>query len=57
MYFLIPKGGMSLVTCVGDLEGSKIMLCGLQESNSHYLEDLKEIWDRSQAYLIEKNHG
>ena len=57
MYLLIPKGGMSLVTCVGDLEGSKALLCGLQDSNSNSLEDLKEIWDRGQAYLMEKNHG
>ena len=55
MYLLIPKDGMSLVTCVGDLEGSKTLLCSLQDSNSNSLEDLKEIWDRGQAYLMEKN--
>lgn len=43
MYLLIPKGGMSLVTCVRDLKGSKILLCGLQNSNSNS--------------LMEKNHG
>ncbi len=57
MYLLIPKSGLSLVTCVGDLEGSKTLLCGIQGSNSNSLEDLKEIWDRGQAYLMEKNHG
>ena len=57
MYLFIPKGEMSLVTCVGDLEGSKTLLCGLQDSHSNSLKDLKEIWDRGQAYLMEKNHG
>ena len=33
---------MSLVTCVGDLEASKTLLCGLQHSNSNSLQDMEE---------------
>jgi len=54
MYLLIPNGGMSLVTFVGDLEGLMTLLCGIQDSNSNSLEDLKEIWDRGQEYLMDK---
>jgi len=57
MYLLVPKGEMSLVTCVGDLEASKTLLCGLQGSISNSLQDWKESWNRSQTYLMEKNHG
>ena len=52
MYLLIPKGGISLVTCVGDLEASKTLLGGLQSSISNFLQDWKKIWDRSQTYLM-----
>ena len=55
MYFLIPKGGISLVTCVGDLEASKTLLCGLQGSISNSLQDWKKIWDRIQTYLMGEN--
>ena len=57
MYLLIPKGGMSLVTCAGDLEAFKTLFYGLQGSISNSLQYLKECWNRIQTYLMEKNHG
>ena len=57
MYLLIPKDRMSLMTCVGDLEASKTLLCGLQGLISNSIQDWKEIWNMSQTYLMEKNHG
>lgn len=36
MYLLIPKSGLSLMTCVDNLEASKAPLCGLQRSNSNF---------------------
>ena len=43
---------MSLVTCVGDLEASKTLLCGLQYSNSNSLQDMEEDLDKGQRGYV-----
>ena len=50
MYFLIPKSGLSLMTCVDHLEASKAPLCGLPRSNSNFNS-------RGGPYSKEKDHG
>ena len=43
---------MSLVTCVGDLEASKTLLCGLQYSNSNSLQDMEGDLDKGQRGYV-----
>ena len=50
MYLLIPKSGLSLMTCVDHLEVSKAPLCGLPRSNSNFKS-------RGGPYSKEKDHG
>ena len=42
---------MSLLTCVGDLEASKTLLCGLQYSNSNSLQDMEGDLDKGQKRI------
>ena len=43
---------MSLLTCVGDLEASKTLLCGLQYSNSNSLQDMEGDLDKGQRGYV-----
>jgi hypothetical protein len=43
---------MSLLTCVGDLEVSKTLLCGLQYSNSNSLQDMEGDLDKGQRGYV-----
>ena len=50
MYLLIPKNGLSLMTCVDHLEASKAPLCGIPRSNSN-------LNSKGGPYSKENDHG
>ena len=47
---------MSLLTCVGDLEASKTLLCGLQYSNSNSLQDMEGDLDKGQRGYVSHHY-
>ena len=44
------------MTCVGHLEASKAPLCGLQYSNSNYLQDMEENLDKGQGRYVSHHY-
>ena len=52
MYLIIPKSGLSLMTCVGHLEASKAPLCGLQCTNLNFLQDMEKYLDKGQRGYV-----
>ena len=48
--------GLSFMTCVGHLEASKAPLCGLQCSNSNFVEDMEEDLDKYQRGYVSHHY-